>query len=119
MTVSVLGDGTEPSARPARKFDLDGTDRVLGRIKDDLLYEGNVNAESIEAACADFPALAEDLREWFADWTPLPTDEEVEAIIVSEDEVEATKERMLGYMKGLMRGMDSAKEQHAIKKDTK
>lgn len=55
---------------PARHFELCGTDRLLERLKDDMLYsDGGVTAENVQAAIDAHPLLRDDLREFLADWT--------------------------------------------------
>jgi hypothetical protein len=99
---------------PCRDFELCGTDRVLERVKDDMAYsDDGPTAEKVRAAIDAHPLLADDLREWFADYllSPMPTDEEIAAVEVSEAEVM----RSLQYVKGILRGTDVRQSRKAMK----
>lgn len=95
---------------PPRDFELDGTDRVLTRLKDDITYtDGGVTAEKVNAAIKAHPLLADDLREWLVDWllmncTPEedPAADDAAAAAVDDAMVERTGQ----YIRGLMRGID-------------
>jgi hypothetical protein len=97
---------------PTRTFELCGTDRVLERLKDDMLYsEDGVTPEKVQAAIAAHPLLRDDLCEFLADYTRCPppsiediSDAEAEAT-VSDDQVR----RMGDRIKNMLRGMDIAR----------
>jgi hypothetical protein len=101
---------------PTRTFELCGTDRVLEQLQDDMAYsDEGPTPEKLEAAIAAHPLLADDLREWFADWllVPMPTEEE---IVEAADEVDdAMVQRTVERVKGIMRGLDIAKQRDAMK----
>lgn len=102
---------------PTRTFELCGTDRVLERLKDDMLYsDDGVTAEKVQAAIDAHPLLRDDLNEWFADWllVKMPTDEEVAAIEVTPDG-EAAGQRMADKVKAWLHGMDIARRRDARK----
>lgn len=108
----VSPDSTTPrdlAARyPTRTFELCGTDRVLERLKDDMLYsESGVTAEKVQAAIDAHPLLRDDLCEFLADYTLcLPasiediSEEEAEAL-VSDDQVRRMGDRLKHMMKGI------------------
>lgn len=106
---------TLPEARcemQMRTFSIDGTDRVLERLKDDMAYsEGGPTAEKIKAAIEKSPEHAEDLREWYADWllNPPASEEELSNIEVSERDMELSNARI----KGLLQGLDAARSRKA------
>lgn len=118
----VSPDSTTPPALaaryPTRTFELCGTDRVLERLKDDMLYsEDGVTAEKVQAAIDANPLLRDDLCEFLADYTLCPplsiediSEEEAEAL-VSDDQVR----RMGDRLKHMMNGIDIARAQDAMK----
>lgn len=118
----VSPDSTTPpelAARyPTRTFELCGTDRVLERLKDDMLYsDDGVTPEKVMAAIEAHPLLRDDLCAFLADYTLCPppsaddiSDEEAEAL-VSDDQVR----RMGDRLKHMMRGIDIARAQDAMK----
>lgn len=95
---------------PMRVFELDGTDRMLTTLKDDITFsDGGVTAEKVQAAIDAHPLLADDLREWLADWLMMggtpdedPAADDAAAAAVDDAMVERTGQ----YIKGLMRGID-------------
>lgn len=116
----VSPDATTPrdlAARfPTRTFELCGTDRVLEQLQDDMLYsDDGPTPEKIAAAIAEHPRQADDLREWYADWLLCPplTEEDL-----TDAELEVTSEqvqRSLDNVKGMLRGLDIAKQRDAMK----
>lgn len=118
----VSPDSTTPpelAARyPTRTFELCGTDRVLERVKDDMLYsDDGVTPEKVQAAINANPLLRDDLCEFLADYTLCPppsvddiSDAEAEAM-VSDDQVR----RMGDRLKNMLRGLDIAKQRDAMK----
>jgi hypothetical protein len=118
----VSPDSTTPpelAARyPTRTFELCGTDRVLERLKDDMLYSGDgVTPEKVQAAIVAHPLLRDDLCEFLSDYTLCPppsvddiSDEEAEATI-SDDQVR----RMGDRLKNMLRGIDIARAQDAAR----
>jgi hypothetical protein len=104
---------------PTRTFELCGTDRVLERLKDGMLYSADgVTSEKVQAAIAAHPLLRDDLCAFLADYMLCPppsiddiSDEEAEAM-VSDDQVR----RMGDRLKNMLRGMDIAKQRDAMKK---
>lgn len=101
---------------PTRTFELCGTDRVLEKLKDDMAYsEDGPTPEKVQAAINAHPLLADDLREWFADWllVKAPTDEELAAAEADVDEAEV--ERSVQRMKDMLRGLDIARRRDAQK----
>ncbi|MBU6260609.1 MAG: hypothetical protein KGO01_19515 [Burkholderiales bacterium] len=108
----VSPDGTTPpelAARyPTRTFELCGTDRVLERVKDDMLYSaGGVTPEKTLAAIAEHPLLRDDLCAFLADWAlaQMPTDEEVAACELTAEDEEAGR-RMADKVKAWIHGMN-------------
>lgn len=95
---------------PTRTFELNGTDRQLQDLQDEMAYsDDGPTKEKIEAACKAYPNGAVDLVEWYADWKACPpiTDEELE-----DPENQPTEEELkrgLARMKGLMEGYDAAR----------
>lgn len=101
---------------PTRTFELCGTDRVLERLKDDMLYSGGPTPEQLQAAIDAHPLQADDLREWFADWLlmgGMPTDEELDAVEVSEAEANRSEQRA----KDMLRGFDIARQRDAMQQE--
>lgn len=104
---------------PARDFELCGTDRVLERLKDDMVYsDDGPTPEKVLAAITSHPLLRDDLNEWYADWllVKMPTDEELEdaAEQIPEGEILRSAERM----KAMLRGLDIARQRDAMAADT-
>jgi hypothetical protein len=101
---------------PRRDFELCGTDRVLERAKDDMSYsDDGPTPDKVQTAIAEHPLLADDLREWFADYLMMkePTDDEIAA---ADGEVSAADvERTHQYVKGLMRGIDVLQARKAMR----
>lgn len=102
---------------PTRTFELCGTDRVLERVKDDMLYsDDGVTPEKVTAAIEAHPLLRDDLCEFLADYTLSSlsvddiSDEEAEAM-VSDDQVR----RMGDRLKHMLRGIDIARSRDAMK----
>lgn len=98
---------------PTRTFELCGTDRVLERIKDDMLYsDDGVTPEKVRAAIAEHPLLRDDLSEFLADWTltQMPTDEEVAAVD------EAAGLHMAEKLKAWLHGMNIQRNRDAMRK---
>ena len=118
----VSPDSTTPpelAARyPTRTFELCGTDRVLEKLKDDMLYsDDGVTPEKVISAIEAHPPLRDDLCAFLADYTLCPppsaddiSDEEAEAM-VSDDQVR----RMGDRLKHMLRGIDIARNQSAMK----
>lgn len=118
----VSPDSTTPpelAARyPTRTFELCGTDRVLEKLKDDMLYsDDGVTPKKVQSAIAAHPLLRDDLCEFLADYMLCPppsvdeiSDEEAEAM-VSDDQVR----RMGDRLKHMLRGIDIARAQEAAK----
>jgi hypothetical protein len=101
---------------PSRQFDLCGTDRLLERVKDDMSYsDDGPTAEKIQTAIDAHPLLADDLREWYADYLlmPMPTEDEIaaEEVNVSEADVQRSTE----WVKGLLHGIDVLQARKAMK----
>jgi hypothetical protein len=93
---------------PTRTFELCGTDRVLERVKDDMLYsEGGVTPEKVQTAIAAHPLLRDDLCAFLADWmlVQMPTDEEVAAYEPTAEDEKAGK-RMADRLKAWLHGME-------------
>lgn len=116
----VSPDSTTPpelAARyPTRTFELCGTDRVLEKLKDDMLYsEDGVTAEKVQAAIDAHPLLRDDLNEWFADWllVKTPTDEDLAGAehLVSDEEAQRFADRL----KATLKGLDIARRRDAMK----
>lgn len=103
---------------PTRTFELCGTDRVLERLKDDMLYSADgVTPEKVLAAIEAHPLLRDDLCEFLADYTLCPppsvddiSDEEAEAMVS-----DAQVRRMGDRLKNMLHGMDIAKRRDAMK----
>ena len=103
---------------PTRTFELRGTDRVLERVKDDMLYsDDGVTPEKVRAAIAEHPLLRDDLSEFLADWTltQMPTDEEVAAVELTAAE-EAAGLHMAEKLKALLHGMNIQRNRDAMRK---
>jgi hypothetical protein len=100
---------------PTRTFELDGTDRLLRDLKDEMVFgDGGATPEKLMAAIELHPLAADDLREWFADWLiSRPNGDEVEITETEMVEINASAERSLSYVKGLMRGLDANREKAA------
>ena len=99
---------------PTRTFDLCGTDRVLEALKDDMTYsEGGATEEKVQAAISAHPLLADDLREWWELYKLMPPldDDELEGVELDEAEVIRSAERA----KGILRGLDIARQHDAMK----
>lgn len=116
----VSPDSTTPpdlAARyPTRTFELCGTDRVLERVKDEMLYsEDGVTKEKVMAAIEAHPLLRDDLCAFLADYLLMQAaPEEPEA----EDSAEAVVDdamvaRMGDRLKHMLRGLDIARMQDA------
>jgi hypothetical protein len=102
---------------PTRTFELCGTDRVLEKLKDDMLYsDGGVTPEKVQAAIDAHPLLRDDLCEFLADWTltQMPADEEVAAIELTPEE-EAAGQRMADKVKAWMHGMSIERRRTAAR----
>lgn len=101
---------------PTRTFELCGTDRVLEQLEDDMAYsDDGPTPEKLAAAIAAHPLQADDLRAWYADWllNPPITDEEMAG---AADEVsDAQVERTVRWVKGVMKGLDIARQREAMK----
>lgn len=103
---------------PTRTFELCGTDRVLERVKDDMLYsDDGVTPEKVRAAIAEHPLLRDDLSEFLADWTltQMPTDEEVAAVELTAAD-EAAGLHMAEKLKALLHGMNIQRNRDAMRK---
>lgn len=101
---------------PTRTFELCGTDRVLERIKDDMLYEGDgPTPEKIAAAIEAHPLLRDDLNEWYADFLlcRMPSDEEIdaEAALIDDATILHSAERL----KAMLAGLDIARRRDSMK----
>ncbi len=105
---------------PTRTLELCGTDRVLEKLKDDMTYsEGGPTPEKLKAACDAHPLLMQDLVEWFADFMlckpaldePPEDGDEPE---LSPENV-AAAERMGERLKGMLHGLDIARQIGAMK----
>lgn len=101
---------------PTRTFELCGTDRVLERIKDDMLYGNAMTPERLQAEIDAHPLQADDLREWFADWllTNEPTPDELEA--AADSITDADVERSAQRVKDMLRGLDIARRRDAMQR---
>lgn len=115
----VSPDSTTPrdlaAQYPTRTFELCGTDRVLERVKDEMIYgEGGVTPEKVQAAIDAHPLLRDDLCAFLADWTlvQMPADDELAAIELTPEDEEAGK-RMSDKVKAWMHGMDIARRRDA------
>ena len=100
---------------PTRTFTLSGTDQVLATLKEEVVYsEDGPTQEKIQAAIAAHPLLADDLREWFADYLliRMPTDAELDA---ADDVSDSEVEHHAQFLKGLMRGIDAGRKIRARK----
>lgn len=103
---------------PTRTFELCGTDRVLERVKDDMIYsDDGVTPEKVRAAIAEHPLLRDDLSEFLADWTltQMPTDEEVAAVELTAAD-EAAGLHMAEKLKALLHGMNIQRDRDAMRK---
>lgn len=118
----VSPDATTPpelaAKYPTRTFELCGTDRVLERIKDDMVYaDDGPTAEKVAAAIEAHPLLRDDLNEWFADFLlcRMPSDEEInaEAVLLDDKTVLASAERL----KAMLKGLDIARRRESMKAD--
>jgi hypothetical protein len=101
---------------PTRTFELCGTDRLLETLEDEMAYaDGGPTPEMLAAAIERYPLAAEDLREWYADFvsTPPLTDEELAS--TEADVSSASVERIVNWTKGVMRGLDIARQREAMK----
>lgn len=115
----VSPDATTPRALaesyPTRTFDLCGTDRVLERVKDNMIYSDfGPTPERVLAAIAEHPLLADDLSEWFMDYKSLnvPTEAEIDAAAetITDAQVKSTQD----YVRGLMKGIDVVRARRAM-----
>lgn len=98
---------------PTRTFELDGTDRLLQELKDDMVFgDGGPTPEKLEAAIKAHPLAADDLREFFAEWKPME-DDDYEPTAEEMADIEASAKRHMSYVRGLMRGLDSNREKAA------
>lgn len=119
----VSPDSTTPpelAARyPTRTFELCGTDRVLERVKDDMLYsDDGVTPEKVRAAITAHPLLRDDLCEFLADYLLMRADpeEDPEAEDAAAAAVDdAMVKRMGDRLKHMMRGLDIAKQRDTMK----
>ncbi len=118
----VSPDSTTPpelAARyPTRTFELCGTDRVLERLKDDMLYSPDgVTPEKVQAAIAAHPILRDDLCEFLADYTlcPPPSVEDISAEEAEETVSDDQVRRMGDRLKHMLRGIDIASAQEAAR----
>jgi hypothetical protein len=103
-----------------RDFELCGTDRVLERVKDDMLYsDDGVTAEKVQAAIDAHPLLRDDLCAFLADWTltQMPTDEEVASYELTAAEEEAGN-RMADKVKAWIHGIDIARSRDAMRRQS-
>jgi hypothetical protein len=110
--------GHEARARfPMRVFELCGTDRVLERVKDDMLFsDGGVTPAKVKAAIDAHPLLRDDLCAFLADWVlvQMPTDDDVAAIeFTAEDE--AASKRTADKVKAWMHGMSIERRRTAAR----
>lgn len=88
---------------PARTFCIDGTDKVLEQLIDDMVFgEGGPTPEKLQAAIDKHPLGRADLLQWYADWILDPPGDEEAGEDVQVDE--ATVTRTMQFVKGLMRG---------------
>ena len=102
---------------PTRTFELCGTDRVLEKLKDDILYsDGGVTPDKVQAAIDTHPLLRDDLCSFLADWslTEMPTAEEVDAQEPTAED-EAAGQRMADKIKAWMHGIDIARRRDVRK----
>lgn len=98
---------------PTRIFELCGSDPLLEKLKDDMTYsEDGPQAWKVDAAIAEYPYLAEDLRDWFDDWNASRGDVLDDEAPLSEGDVTAA-ELSVARIQGLMRGLDIARERAA------
>jgi hypothetical protein len=116
-----IGTPPELAARyPTRTFELCGTDRVLERVKDEMIYsEGGVTPEKVKAAIEAHPLLRDDLCALLSDslLANMPTDEEIEAYEPTPED-EAAGLRFAEKMKATLRGIDIARQRDAMKTTT-
>ncbi len=116
----VSPDSTTPrdlAARyPTRTFELCGTDRVLERLKDDMLYSDNgVTKEKVLAAIEAHPLLRDDLCAFLADYLLMqdaPEDPEAEEAAAAAVD-DAMVNRMGDRLKHMLCGLDIARRQDA------
>lgn len=100
---------------PWRDFELCGTDPVLRRLKDDMIYsDDGVTAEKVQAAIAKHPLLRDDLCEFLSDWM-LTRGEENEKSEGVTAEDEAAGERMAFKVKAVLHGISIARKRDAMK----
>lgn len=113
----VSPDSTTPpelaAKYPTRTFELDGTDRLLQELKDDMVFgDGGPTPEKLEAAIKRHPRAADDLREFFAEWKPME-DGDYEPTADEMVDIEASAMHHMSYVRGLMRGLDANREKAA------
>ena len=99
-----------------RTFELCGTDRVLEKLKDNMLYsDDGVTAEKVQVAINTHLLQADDLREWYADHLLCSAEngaiEEQEP--TAEDDV--SDQRMADRVKAMLHGLDIARRRDAMK----
>ena len=97
---------------PERTFELCGTDRVLEKLKDDMAYsDTGPTAEKLKAAIEAHPMLRDDLVTWFADYLLCKPALDEPPDLSPEDA--AAAERMGERLKGMLRGLDIARNRAA------
>jgi hypothetical protein len=118
----VSPDSTTPpelAARyPTRTFELCGTDPVLERVKDEMLYsDAGVTAEKVQAAINAHPLLRDDLCDFLCDWTltQMPTEDEVAEYEETPEDIEQGK-RMADKVKAWLHGMNIARRLEAMQR---
>lgn len=118
----VSPDSTTPTdlaARyPTRTFELCGTDRVLEKLKDDMVYsDGGVTPEKVMAAIEAHPLLRDDLCEFLADYTLCPpiSMEDISEAEANELVSDEQAKRVGDRLKHMMRGLDIARQRDAMK----
>jgi hypothetical protein len=96
---------------PTRSFLLDGTDELLQQLKDDMVFsDDGPTPEKLAAAIERHPLAAHELREFVAEWKPMPADQDIELTDEEMADIEATAKRQMSYVRGLMRGLDANRE---------
>lgn len=104
-------------AYPARTFDLDGTDRVLENLQDDLVFSNNgqPTKEQVEEVIVQYPIYKDDLRDWYEYYSKLKAvdleDLEAEGDDTQVDPV--AEERSAAHIRGLLRGLDISRRRDA------
>lgn len=99
---------------PPRTFLLDGTDRLLESLKESLTNsDEDATDEKVQALIQEHRLLADDLQEWWLMYKGVSslTEEDLDSVELSESDLAWGTERTLG----ILRGLDIAKEQEALR----